>query len=177
MADENQESTLTLFVGRYPNVVDATCDFDLIWEDRSEKFTTTFDAAVVERDAEGDVHVVKKVEVPARMGGWTGFLVGAALAVVFPPAVVTIPATAALGALAGHFARGMSREDVRAIGELLEESCAALVVVVASSHADGVRTRIGRAERLEERELPASARELDIALNDIATAEPEGPAE
>ncbi len=132
---------------------------------------------MVERDAEGEVRVVRKVEVPARMGGWMGMLVGAALALVFPPAIVTVPATAAFGALAGHFARGMARDDVVAIGELLEESRAALVVVVASEHAEGVRARMGRATALEEREVAASARDLDLALNDLATMEPEGPDE
>jgi uncharacterized membrane protein len=167
MAEETRDSTITLFVGRYPSVDAAMEDYRILWEDRLERFSTVFDAAVVERTDDGSAHVVRKVEIPTRVGGWAGVLAGAALTIVFPPAILTVPAGAALGALAGHFARGLPRSDVAEIGDILENSEAALVVIVATSHAGEVRPLMGRAEHLETREVAASAREIDSALDDF----------
>jgi uncharacterized membrane protein len=172
MAEETTDSTVTLFVGRYPSTDAAMEDYHILWGDRLERFSTVFDAAVVERTEDGSSRVVRKVEIPTRMGGWAGFLAGAALTIVFPPAILTVPAGAAVGALAGHFARGLPRADVEEIGDVLVDSQAALVVVVASSHAEEVRPLMGRADHLETREVDASAREIDSALDDFSRETP-----
>jgi uncharacterized membrane protein len=177
MADE---STLTLFVGRYDDTECALLDFETIREHRLEDFTITFDAAVVGPDEDGEVAIIKKYEVPTRMGGWTGFMVGAAIAAVFPPSALALSLAAATGAgagaLVGHFARGMSREDIKEIGDALVNSEAALISVVATAHASSVREGMARANHLIERQLEgSSSRDIDREISAIA-AEGETPA-
>jgi uncharacterized membrane protein len=162
-----EDTTLTLFVGRYEDVGAALEDYRLVVEDRNERAATTFDAAVVER-ADRGVRILKKHEVPVRMGAWTGLLAGAALSMVFPAVLLTLPVTAGLGAVIGHFWRGMSRSDLKDIGELLDECDAALVVVVATSGAAEVAKRMGRALTVMSREIAASARSIDSALDEAS---------
>jgi hypothetical protein len=52
-------------------------------------------------------------------------------------------AGAALGAMAGHASRGMSREDLTTLGQVLDEGDAGLVVVYASDMADRVNAGLG----------------------------------
>lgn len=169
MADD---TTLTLFVGRYSDAEKAKSDFDLIREHRLENFTTTFDAAVVERDEAGKVRITHKYEVPTRMGGWTGFLVGAALAAIFPPSALALTVMAAAGAgagaVVGHFVRGVSRSDLKDIGKMLEDSGAALVAVIPTSHAASIREGMARADELVEHQVQGSTREVDAEIEKIA---------
>jgi uncharacterized membrane protein len=166
-------STLTLFVGRYEDLECAVADFETIREHRLENFTVTFDAAVVERDADGRVSIVKKYEVPTRMGGWTGFLVGAAIAAVFPPSALALSLAAATGAgagaLVGHFVAGFSRGELKEIGDVLEASDAAVVAVVTTEHATSVREGMARADDLIERQLSGrSSLDIDREISVIA---------
>jgi uncharacterized membrane protein len=140
------EPTLTVFVGRYGDVAAATADYDTIMESRETRFRTTFDAAVVERDADGSVKVVAKHETPTGVGAGVGALVGGLLGMFFPPLLIAMAAGAGIGAIVGHLARGMSRTDVKEVGEALDRSDAALMVVVATTHAAEIRTRMSGAE-------------------------------
>jgi uncharacterized membrane protein len=178
MADE---STLTLFVGRYENTECAVQDFEIIREHRLENLTITFDAAVVERDSDGKVAIVKKYEVPTRMGGWTGFLAGAAIAAMFPPSALALSLAAATGAgagaLVGHFVAGFSRAEIKEIGEVLKASDAAVVAVVGTAHATSVREGMSRAEHLIERQLSgSSSRDIDREISVIAGEDADGAA-
>ena len=165
MADE---ATLTLFVGRYDDVDGATADYDTIMESRETRFRTTFDAAVVERDDAGTVNVVRKHETPTGVGAGVGALVGGALGLFFPPMLIAMAAGAGIGAIVGHLARGMSRTDIKEVGEALDQSDAALVVVVATSHAAEIRVRMGGAADLTEKEILASADDIEEALEEAA---------
>jgi uncharacterized membrane protein len=90
----------------------------------------TYDAAVVTKNEEGKVKVVDKIEKPTQHGGWAGLAVGAAIGLIFPPSLlVSGLAGAGAGALIGHLRGGMSRDDVREVGKMLDESEAALIVV------------------------------------------------
>jgi uncharacterized membrane protein len=160
--------TLSVFVGRYGDVQSATADYETIMEAREARFRTTFDAAVVERDDQGSVRIVRKHETPIGVGAGVGALVGGALGIFFPPLLISMAAGAGIGAIVGHLSRGMSRSDVRDIGEALDRSDAALVIVVATSHASEVRVRMSGAEELTEREIEASADLIEEALSEEA---------
>ena len=160
-------STLTLFVGRYADTDAASADYDTITEEREERFRTTFDAAVVE-NSDGSATIVHHHETPIGMGATVGVLAGAALGMFFPPLLLAMAAGAGIGAVVGHLTRGMSRSDIKEIGEALDEACAALVVVVATSHAGEIRMRMPGAIEVTEREIRASAQDIDTALEEVA---------
>lgn len=122
-----------------------------------------YDAAVIERKENGKVKIVKKHETPTRAGGAGGGAVGLASGLVialFPAAPIggglllgTTGIGAALGAWAGHAAAGMSRKDLKELGELLDDGQAGLVAVGVSDVSAQVEGVMTRAERADERPI------------------------
>src|SRR5215468_615609 len=135
--------TLFVFSGEYDSVDDAVADYNTIKDLHTEAgLIDAYDAAVVERRADGKVKITKKHETPTRVGGVLGGGVGLATGIVialFPAAAIgtgllaaTTAGGAVLGAVAGHAAAGMSRSDLKELGEYLDEGQAGLVVVAVS---------------------------------------------
>ena len=123
--------TFIAFVGVYDNVSDADADYALVKDlHTKENLIDSYDAAVIERRADGKVKITKKHETPTLVGGVLGGGVGLAtglVVVLFPFAAIggglialTTAGGAALGAVAGHAAAGMSRHDLKELGEHLD---------------------------------------------------------
>ena len=164
--------TLIAYVGVYDNVAEAEADYDLVKELHVEAgLIDAYDAAVIERREGGKTKIVKKHETPTRVGGVLGGGVGLATGLVvalFPFAAVGGGLLAAatgggaiLGAVAGHAAAGMSRDDLKALGEHLDARQAGLVVVAVSDMGAKVERAMERAQKVEQRELKADAAEIE----------------
>ena len=164
--------TLLVYCGVYGDAADALADYELIKELHTEaNLVDAYDAAVIERDHKGKVKIVKKHETPTRVGGVLGGGVGLAtglVIVLFPAAAIggglllgTTGAGALLGALAGHAAAGMSRGDLKDLGESLDEGEAGLVVVAVSDMEAKVRSAMKRAQKIEEKQLKADQKEIE----------------
>jgi uncharacterized membrane protein len=164
--------TLMVFVGVYDDVEDAKADYQLVHELHTEAdLIDAYDAAVIERREDGKVKIVKKHETPTRVGGVLGGGVGLAtgLAVaVFPFAAIgggllaaTTGGGAILGAVAGHAAAGMSRHDLKEVGEDLDSGTAGLIVVAVSDMGAKVEQAMKRAEKLQQKELKADTAEIE----------------
>jgi uncharacterized membrane protein len=164
--------TLLVYCGVYGEAADALADYELIKKLHTEaNLIDAYDAAVIERDHKGKVKIVKKHETPTRAGGVLGGGVGLAtglVIVLFPAAAIggglllgTTGAGALLGALAGHAAAGMSRSDLKDLGESLDEGEAGLVVVAVSDMEAKVRSAMKRAQKIEERQLKADQKEIE----------------
>jgi uncharacterized membrane protein len=158
--------TFMAYVGIYDNVSDADADYELV-KDLHVKanLIDAYDAAVVERRADGKVKITKKHETPTRVGGVLGGGVGLATGLVvalFPFAAIgggllalTTAGGAVLGAVAGHAAAGMSREDLKELGEHLDAGQAGLVVVAVSDMGAKVEREMKRARKIEAKQLKA----------------------
>jgi uncharacterized membrane protein len=164
--------TLLVYCGVYGDAADALADYDLVKELHTEaNLIDAYDAAVIERDHKGKVKIVKKHETPTRVGGVLGGGVGLAtglVIVLFPAAAIggglllgTTGAGAVLGSLAGHAAAGMSRGDLKDLGESLDEGEAGLVVIAVSDMEAKVRSAMKRANKIEEKQLKADQKELE----------------
>jgi uncharacterized membrane protein len=164
--------TLMAYVGVYDSVADAEADYQLVHDLHTEVgLVDAYDAAVVERRAGGKTKIVKKHETPTRAGGVLGGGVGLATGLVvalFPFAAVgggliagTTAGGAILGAVAGHAAAGMSRHDLKELGEHLDAGQAGLVVVAVSDMGAKVEQAMKRAAKLEQKELKADAAEIE----------------
>lgn len=164
--------TLMAYAAVYDRVEDAERDYDLVKELHTEAgLIDAYDAAIVQRRENGKVKIVKKHETPTRVGGALGGGMGLATGLVvalFPFAAVgggLLAATAGggtlLGALAGHAAAGMSRGDLKELGEHLDAGEAGLVVVAVSDMGAKVERALERAKKLEQRELKADMEELE----------------
>ena len=103
------------------------------------------------------------------MGLATGLVV-----VLFPAAAIggglllgTTGAGALLGSLAGHAAAGMSRGDLKDLGESLDEGEAGLVVVAVSDMQAKVRSAMKRAQKIEEKQLKADQKEIEADAAEV----------
>ncbi len=164
--------TLMAYVGVYDNVADAEADYQLVKELHVEAgLIDAYDAAVVQRRQDGKTKIVSKHETPTRVGGVLGGGVGLATGLVvalFPFAAVgggllvgTAAGGAILGAVAGHAAMGMSRHDLKELGEHLDRGEAGLVVVAVSDMEAKVQHAMKRAAKLEQRELKADNEQIE----------------
>jgi uncharacterized membrane protein len=164
--------TLMVYAGVYASVGDAEADYQLVKDLHTQAgLIDAYDAAVIERRADGKVKIVKKHETPTRVGGVLGGGIGLATGVVvalFPFAAIgggllaaTTGGGAILGAVAGHAAMGMSRHDLKELGETLDAGQAGLVVVAVSDMAAKVESAMKRAEKVQEKELKADTAEIE----------------
>jgi uncharacterized membrane protein len=162
--------TVLVLAASYGSVADAEADYEAIKAlYRDVQVTHDFDAAVIDRDEEGKVRVVKKHEEPTRHGaahglGW-GLAIGAATA-IFPAIgllggmAVGGGAGAAVGAVSGHMKGGMDDDDLKKLGEVLNEGEAGLIAVYATNMADQIAARIKADNRYISKEIDARADEL-----------------
>ena len=161
------DNPVFLYAGEYDNVEDARADLEALKELHREHVVGTYDAAVVTKNEDGKVEIVDKIEKPTQHGGWAGAAVGAALGVIFPPGILLGGLIGAgAGALIGHLEGGMSREDVREVGELLDNSEAALIVVGEATIERAVTEATERAKKELKKEVKADAREMDKAIDE-----------
>jgi uncharacterized membrane protein len=164
--------TFIAYAGVYPDVASAEADYELVKDLHTEAgLIDAYDAAVIERRADGKVKITRKHETPTRVGGVLGGGVGLATGVVvalFPFAAIgggllaaSTAGGAVLGAVAGHAAAGMSRSDLKELGEHLDAGQAGLVVVGASDMGAKIEQAMKRAEKLQAKELKADIAEIE----------------
>ena len=160
------ENPMFLYAGEYESVDEAKADLDELKELHREQFVGTYDAAVLTKNEERKVEVVDKIEKPTQRGGWAGLAVGAAIGLIFPPSVLVsgLVGTGA-GALIGHLRGGMSRSDLKEIGEMLDESEAALIVVGEATIERGLDEAVKHAKREMKKEVRANAKEVERAID------------
>ena len=164
--------TLIAYVGVYGSVEAAEADYQLVKDLHVEAgLIDGYDAAVIERRDGGKTKIVSKHETPTRVGGVLGGGVGLATGLVvalFPFAAIgggllatTTAGGALLGAVAGHAAAGMSRHDLKELGESLDTGEAGLIVVAVSDMGAKVQKAMKRAEKLEEKQIKADNEALE----------------
>src|SRR5262249_26954581 len=118
-----------LFIGTYPDEASAQADYSVVKALKDLDAIGKFDAAVVTKDAHGKVHI-NKDETSTRRGAWAGVGVGAVIGILFPPSLLASGAVAGVvGGFAGHLWGGLSRKDVKELGDLIDEGGAALLVI------------------------------------------------
>jgi len=170
--------TFMVYVGVYPDVAAAEADYYVIKDLHTKAgLIDAYDAAAVERRAGGRTKIVKKHETPTRVGGALGGGLGLASGLVvalFPFAAIgggllaaTTAGGAALGALAGHAVAGMSRDDLKELGESLDAGEAGLVVVAVANLGPEVEEAMSRAEKIETKRLQADTSAIE---DDVRTA-------
>jgi uncharacterized membrane protein len=167
MATQDTDS-LYVIAAAYDDVDTAVADYEAVKElYREVRSSHDFDASVIAKDEDGKVRIVKKHEQPTRHGaavglGW-GLAVGVA-AVLFPPVGIGIAAAgatgAAIGGVAGHASGGMSRSDLKDLGETLDAGQAGLIAVYEFNLADQVAATIKAANRVVSRETDMAADQL-----------------
>jgi uncharacterized membrane protein len=173
--------TFMAYVGVYPNVAAADEDYDLVKDLHTEAgLIDAYDAAVIERRDDGKVKITRKHETPTRVGGVLGGGVGLATGLVvalFPFAALgggllaaTTAGGAVLGAVAGHAAAGLSRSDLKELGEHLDAGQAGLVVVGVADMGAKIERAMARAEKVQAKQLKADTAEIEADVRSAGAA-------
>jgi uncharacterized membrane protein len=158
--------TFVAYAGVYRSAGDAEADYQAVKDLHKELgLLDAYDAAVIARGADGKVRITKKHETPTRVGGVLGAGVGLATGLVvalFPFAAIgggllagATAGGAVLGAVAGHASAGMSRGDLKELGEQLDAGEAGLVVVGVADVGARIEQALSRAEKIERKDLKA----------------------
>jgi uncharacterized membrane protein len=164
--------TFVVYVGVYGSKEAAEADYDAVKTLHQEVgLLDAYDAAVLAKREDGKVKITKKHETPTRAGGVLGGGVGLATGLVvalFPFAAIggglllgTAAGGAVLGAVAGHAAAGMSRKDLKELGESLDAGQAGLIVVGVSDVGSKIEAAMKNADKVEERDMKADSAAIE----------------
>jgi uncharacterized membrane protein len=144
-----------ILAASYDDIGAATADYEALEVAFKHVGTSLdFDATVIAKDAAGKVEIVHRHDETQRHGRTVGLgwgLATGAVAALFPAVGIVSAlavgggAGAAIGALTHRAASGISRDDLKALGDVLDQGHAGLVVVYGPDMADRVNTTIERA--------------------------------
>ena len=167
----DKPDALWVIAAAYGSVDEAIGDYEAVKLLYHEiKTSDEFDAAVIAKDEQDHVQIVRKHEQPTRHGAAHGLgwgLAAGAVAALFPAVGIIGALTvgggagAAIGAVSGHVSGGMPRHDLKELGEVLDEGQAGLIVVYAANMADQIAANVKAANRMV-------AKATDMAADDIA---------
>jgi uncharacterized membrane protein len=159
-----------VYAATYSSIDVAWADYDVLLELHADKLVGTYDVAVINKDENGKVHVHKH-EKATQHGAWGGVAVGALCGVLFPAGVVGWAALGGVvGGLGGHFSKGLSRGDMKELGEQLLEGEAALIVIGRSRIGEQLDKALTRADKSIQKELDADSKDFE---HDLEEAEKE----
>jgi uncharacterized membrane protein len=173
MADNDK--TVVVYVATYASLDDAKADYEAVKQLHSAGIIGTYDAAVVSKDAAGEVKITR-TEKPTEYGAWAGLAVGALVGLCFPPYLVWESAIGAgagaaigagAGALLGHYWQGLSGSDLKTIGDTLQQSMASLIVIGQSKLQEALENATKRAVKQFEKELST---DVETFKKDLAEA-------
>ena len=163
-----------LYAAIYDEIDNAEADYEAVFDLHAAGAIGTFDSAVIRKE-DGKVRVTK-TEKPTQHGAWTGAAVGALVGIIFPPAILgSAIVGAGAGGLTGHLTRGISRGDLKELGEELEAGSAAVIVLGESKIEEQLEKATTRANKLIEKQIDADAEELRREIDAAAREETTQP--
>jgi uncharacterized membrane protein len=158
-----------VYLATYPDETAARADYQAVKQLHASGLVGAYDAALVTKDANGHVHA-NKDETATRHGAWWGVAAGAAIGLLFPPAVLGAAATGGvIGAVSGHLARGMSRSRAKELGDFIDPGQAGLVVVGDVKIEQAIQQAVTRAEKETAEELGVDPKEIDATVRQAVT--------
>jgi uncharacterized membrane protein len=159
------DSTFVL-VATYPDEELARDDYQVVKDAHKAGLVGSYDAAVITKDAAGKIHE-NKDETATRHGAWWGIAAGAAVGVLFPPAVLGAAAAGGvIGGVSGHLAKGMSRSDAKELGDYISPGEAGLVVVGENKVEEAISKAVTRAVKQTARDLDVDPKNIDRTLQE-----------
>jgi uncharacterized membrane protein len=160
----SDSSSTFVLVATYPDEAAAQNDYQVIKDAHARGVVGSYDAAVVTKDADGQVHQ-NKDETATRKGAWWGAAAGAAVGIIFPPSVLAgAAAGAGIGAVSGHLSKGMSRSEAQQLGDFIDPGQAGLVVVGENKVEDAIKKAVTGAEKQTAKDLDVDPKDIDKTL-------------
>ena len=164
MSDQDKE--MFLYVAAYEDDTMANEDFELLQELNKEGWVGTYDAGIVVKDAEGKLSIKRHTDSTGK-GTRRGLAVGAILGIVFPPSILAAGLVGAgAGAMIGRSLNDVSKDDLKDIGELLENNESAIVVIGESTVEDKAKELTKQAVKEYQKEFNSDVKEYNKALDE-----------
>jgi uncharacterized membrane protein len=165
---ENEKLDVLIAVYLIPDL--AQQDFDAYTTLASDGEIVTDGIALVSKDADGEVHVQETGDHLGRKGLTAGAGVGLVLGLFAPPLLAAGVAGAALGGLAGKFARHRLQSGIGAkLDDALPPGTAGVIAIYEHEGADAVARTLGNAIRTSVAHIDkASAKELKAGLEEAS---------
>jgi len=156
---------LFIYAARYDSEGEARGDLEVLQEIASVGLVGKYDTAILTKTAEGKVKV-EKHGTQAKSGGWKGAVAGGIVGLLFPPSILAGALTgAAAGGIAGKLWGGMSRNDLNALGEVLDDGETGLVIVGESTVDEFVEKALKRATKRIRKVAKADLADLERELS------------
>ena len=157
-----------VYIGTYPSEAVAQGDYDVVKDLHAAGAVGSYDAAVITKDASGKVHV-NKDETSTRHGTWGGIAAGALVGLLFPPSIIASAAVGgAVGGVGGHLRKGLSRSDVKELGELIDAGEACLLVIGETTIQSAIDNAALKADKHVEKQLDVDSKDVDTAVVEAA---------
>ena len=162
----SDERPIFIYAAVYSDRAGAEADYETLLDLHAASLVGTYDVALIRKDNEGKVHV-EKHEKPTQHGAWGGIAVGALVGVIFPPSVIGSAVVGGLvGGVGGHIRKGMSRGDLKELGEMLESGQAALIIIGESRVEEQLEKALVHAAKTIEKEFQADREEFKKELEE-----------
>jgi uncharacterized membrane protein len=166
--DMAEANSVFVYIGTYANRDLALGDYDVVKDLHWAGDVGSYDAAVITKDEGGKVHV-NKDESATRHGAWGGIAAGAVIGLLFPPAIIgSAVIGAAVGGVGGHLWKGMSRADVKELGEFIDAGEACLLVIGESNLQGVIDKTEFKADKSVQKQLDVNATDVDAAIKETA---------
>lgn len=130
-----------LVVAGYTGENDADSAMDALKQAKSDGDIYYDDAAVIRRDASGDVHIKEHGDMSTGKGAGIGALIGGVIGILGGPAGIAIGAGAgaAIGGISAHADAGFNNDTLNKIGVALPAGTSALVASTSKEFVEQVR--------------------------------------
>jgi len=158
-----------IYAGEYGSLEEAREDFELLKELHKEQWIGKYESALFTKNEDGSVKIHDTDATGRARGAKWGAAIGAAVGLIFP---VTILAGALVGGgaglLGGHLSRGLKRDDIKELGDMLDEGEAGIVLVGVVTPDEGLDRFLKKAAKVMKKQVDADAEELKKAIDEAA---------
>jgi uncharacterized membrane protein len=156
-----------LYAAAYSSVPDAEEDFEGIKLLHKEKWIGKYESALFTKNEDGSVKILDTDATGRARGAKLGAAIGVAVGLIFP---VTILAGAlaggGIGLLGGHLTKGLTRGDIKELGDTLDEGEAGIVLLGIVTPDEGIDRFLKRAAKVMKKQVDAEAEELKKAIDE-----------
>ena len=156
---------LFVFAAAYDDEADALSDLEKFFDLALVGAVGKYDTAILTKDEDGKVHV-EKHGTAAKSGAWKGAIAGGIVGLLFPPSILVGGLVGGVAAgLTAKLWGGMSRSNLKEIGEALDDYQTGLVIVGESTLDELVEKALKKARKRVRKELKATRKELEKELD------------
>lgn len=162
-----EKEETVVFAGAYGSLPEAEVDFETIKDLHKEKWVGKYEAALFTKQDDGSVKIIDTDATSRSKGLKIGAVAGAVVGILFPPSLIAGAVVGGgIGGLAGHFSRGLKRNDIKELGELLDDGQAGIVFVGVATPDQGVDRFMKHAQKTMKKQVDTEAKESKKAIDD-----------